>query len=40
MLKFYKALNLGANEVHDHKIQALLENSVFQENANIFVTQR
>ena len=29
MLKFYKALNFRANELHDHEIQALLENSVF-----------
>ena len=29
MLKYYKALNFRANEVNDHEIQALLENSVF-----------
>ena len=29
MLKFYKALNFRANEVNDHEIQALLENSIF-----------
>ena len=40
MVKFYKALNVRANEVHDQEIQALLENSIFQENANIFITQR
>ena len=25
MLKFYKALDFRANELHDHEIQALLE---------------
>ena len=40
MLKFYNALFFRANEVHDHEIQALLENSIFQENANIFASQR
>ena len=35
MLKFYNTLNFRANEVNDHEIQALLENSIFQENANI-----
>ena len=37
MLKFYKALNFTANEVHGHEIQEFPENSIFQENANIFV---
>ena len=37
---FYKALNFRANQVYDHEIQALLENSIFQENANNFITQR
>ena len=36
MLKFYRALNFRANEVHDHETQALLENSLFQENAQYF----
>ena len=41
MLIFYKALNFRANQVHDHEIQALLENSIFsQENAHNFITQR
>ena len=40
MLNFYKALNFRANEIHVHEIQALLENSIFQENANIFIIQR
>ena len=40
MLKFYKSFNFRANEVNDRQIQALLENSIFQENANIFITQR
>ena len=40
MLIFYKALNFKANQVHDHEKQALLENSIFQENANNFITQR
>ena len=26
MLKYYKALNFRANQVHDHEIQVLLEN--------------
>ena len=29
MLKLCKALNFRANEVNDHEIQALLENSIF-----------
>ena len=29
MLKFYKAFNFRAKEVNDHKIQTLLENSIF-----------
>ena len=34
------ALNFRTNEVNDHEIQELLENSIFQENANIFIMQR
>ena len=40
MLKFYQALNFRANEVSDHETKALLENYIFYENANIFITQR
>ena len=37
MLNFYNALNFRANELNDHEIQALQENSIFLENANIFI---
>ena len=39
MLTFYKALNFKANQETSEK-QGLLENSIFQENANNFITQR
>ena len=36
MLKFYNALNFRVNEVNDHKLQALLENSIFLKNREYF----
>ena len=36
MLKFYKALNFRANELHDHKIQALLEKFYFSRKLEYF----
>ena len=36
MLKFYKALNFRASEVHDYEIQALLGNSFFSRKRKYF----
>ena len=36
MLKFYKSLNFRANNVNDHEIQALLENSSFSRKREFF----
>ena len=36
MLKFYKALNFSANELHDHEIQALLEKLYFSRKLEYF----
>ena len=40
MFKFYKALNFRANKINDHEILALLKKSIYEENADIFQTQR
>ena len=36
MLKFYKALNFRASELHDHEIQALLEKLYFSRKLEYF----
>ena len=36
MLRFYKALNFRANELHDHEIQALLEKLYFSRKLEYF----
>ena len=36
MLKFYRALDFRANELHDHEIQALLEKLYFSRKLEYF----